>query len=161
MSDLFFPSEDHRRSLCGKVEAGGLKALDDLELRHFHAYRYAWRRVRLGDFAQKYQVDPRGDWFDGFFVGKAVEFYTNGNGLPRRAERRRDPSPEDIAHVEAVCIKIRASLTVFDERNRAAFARPALDPRALAALQAGLGLSATEEPQPATPTPVDREAVAA
>jgi hypothetical protein len=129
MSDLFFFSEDHRHALVARVEAGGLKALDDLERLHFHAYRYAWRRVRLGDFAQKYQADPRGDWFDGFFDGKAVEFYTDGNGL-RRAERRPNPSPEDIAHVEAVCVKIRANPAVFDERNRAAFARPALDPRA-------------------------------
>jgi hypothetical protein len=163
-----FPSEDHRRGLVDRVAAGGFAALDDLEKLHFHAYRYAWRRVRLGDFAQKYQVDPRGDWFDGFFVGKAVAFYTDDNGLPR-AERRPDPSPADIAHVEAVCVKIRANLAVIDERNRAAFARPALDPRApgsspgqaLAALQAGLGLSATEEPPPAAPTPAESEAVAA
>ena len=140
MSDhLFFPSEDHRRGLVAKVEAGGFAALDAVERMQFHAYRYAWRRVRLADFTQKYQCDPRGDWFDGFFVGKAVEFY---GGIAARA-RHPDPTPEDVAYVEAVCIKARANLAAFDERNRAAFARPA-DPRDLAAIQAGLGLSATE-----------------
>jgi hypothetical protein len=60
----------------------------------------------------------------------------------------------------------QANLDLIGERNRAAFAS---DPRApgsssgqtLAALQAGLGLSATEEPQPATPAPAENEAVAA
>lgn len=144
MTDLFFPSEDHRRALVDKVEAGGLKALDDIEKREFHGYRYAWRRVRLGDFTQNYGCDPRGDWFDGVSVNKAVTFYTDGRGLPRR-ERRPDPTPEDIAYVEAVCVQIRANLAAFDERNRAAFAPPrAADPRDLAAMQAGLGLSAIE-----------------
>lgn len=139
MTDLFFPSEDHRRALVDRVEAGGLKALDDIEKRQFHGYRYAWRRVRLADFTQKYQADPRGDWFDSFFVGKAVEFY---GGIASRT-RHPDPTPEDVAHVEAVCVRIRANLAAFDERNRAAFARPA-NPRDLAAIQAGLGIKATE-----------------
>jgi hypothetical protein len=139
--DLFFPSEDHRRSLCAKVDEGGLKALDDIEKRQFHGYRYAWRRLRLGDFAQRYGVDPNGDWFDGFLVNKAIEFY---GGAPSPA-KRADPTPEDIAHVEAACAQIRANLAALDERNRTAFARPALDPRDLAALQAGLGIEATEE----------------
>lgn len=144
--DLFFPSEDHRRSLIAKVEGGGFAALDDVEKYHFHAYRYAWRRVRLADFAQKYGGDPRGDWFDGFFVNKAVEMMTGGKYslTPPRPERRPDPTPEDIAYVEAVCVQIRANLAIFAERNRAAFADRPADARDLAAIQAGLGLSATE-----------------
>jgi hypothetical protein len=155
--DLFFPSESHRQSLLGRVAAGGFAALNGQDKLEFHAYRYAWRRVRLGDFAQKYAVDQKGEWFAGILIGKAVEFY----GGIKRAEKHPDPTPEDIAHVEAVCVEIRENLHKLDERNRAAFTRPAPDPRALAALQAGLGLSATEEPQPATPTPAEREAVAA
>lgn len=145
MTDLFFPSEDHRRALIDKVEAGGLKALDDIETREFHAYRYAWRRVRLADFTQKYQCDPRGDWFDGIFVNKAVTFYTDGRGLPSRGQQRPDPTPEDAAYVEARCAEFRANLAAAEERSRAATTRRAADPRDLAAIQRGLGLSATEE----------------
>jgi hypothetical protein len=146
MTDLFFPSEDHRRALVDKVEAGGLKALDDHEKREFHAYRYAWRRVRLADFRQKYQCDPRGDWFDGVCVNQAVEMMTGGKYslTPPRPEKRPEPTVEDIAHVEAVCVQIRANLAVFAERNRAAFADRTADARDLAAIQAGLGISAKE-----------------
>lgn len=145
MTDLFFPSEDHRRSLVDKVKAGGFKALDDLETREFHGYRYAWRRVRLGDREQHYGCDPAGDWFDGAFVNKAILFYTDDRGLPRPDAQRPDPSPEDIAHVEAVCAQIRANLAAWDDNNRAAFERAPIDPRDLERLQAGLGLTATEQ----------------
>lgn len=145
MTDLFFPSEDHRRSLVDKVKEGGLKALDDLETREFHGYRYAWRRVRLGNREQHYDCDPAGDWFDGYYVNKAILFYTDDRGLPRLDAQRPDPSPEDIAHVEAVCAKIYANLAAWGERNRAAFERPPIDPRDLERLQAGLGLTATEQ----------------
>lgn len=143
MTDLFFPSEDHRRSLCDKVKDGGLKALDDIEARQFHAYRYAWRRVRLGDREQKYGCDPAGDWFDGYYVNKAILFYTADKGLPQ-AQAQRDPSPEDIAHVSSVCAKIYANLAAWGDRNRAAFERAPTDPAVLAALQAGLGIKAKE-----------------
>jgi hypothetical protein len=146
MSDLFFPSEDHRRALVDRVEAGGFAALDAIERMQFHGYRYGWRRVRLADFSQKYGGDPRGDWFDGVFVNQVVEMMTGGKYslTPPRPERRPDPTPEDIAHVEAVCVQIRANLAIFAERNRAAFADRPADARDLAAIQAGLGLSATE-----------------
>ena len=144
--DLFFPSEDHRRSLVAKVAAGGFAALDDVEKYHFHAYRYAWRRVRLADFAQKYGGDPRGDWFDGFFVNKAVEMMTGGKYslTPPRPERRPDPTPEDIAYVDARLAQFRASLAAAEERTRATTTRRTADARDLAAIQRGLGLSATE-----------------
>jgi hypothetical protein len=141
--DLFFPSEDHRRSLIAKVEAGGLAALDDVEKYHFHAYRYAWRRVRLADFAQKYGGDPRGDWFDGFFVNKAVEMMTGGK-YRLTPPRRADPTPEDVAYIDRRLAEFRASVAALEDRSRAAFAPRAADPRDLAAIQAGLGLSATE-----------------
>ena len=146
MTDLFFPSEDHRRALVAKVEAGGLDCLDHVEIRQFHGYRYGWRRVRLADFSQKYGGDPRGDWFDGVFVNQVVEMMTGGKYslTPPRPERRPDPTPEDIAYVEAVCVQIRANLAIFAERNRAAFADRPAPARDLAAIQAGLGLSATE-----------------
>ena len=142
MTDLFFPSEDHRRALVAKVEAGGLKVLNDIEAREFHAYRYAWRRVRLADFTQKYQCDPRGDWFDGIFVNKAVTFYTDGRGLPSRGQQRPDPTPEDIAYVDRRLAEFRANLAVA-ERTPTTTRRTA-DARDLAAIQRGLGLSATE-----------------
>jgi hypothetical protein len=144
MTDLYFPSEDHRRALIAKVEAGGLKALDDPEKREFHAYRYAWRRVRFADFTQKYGADPNGDWFDGVFVNEAVTFYTDGCGLPSRQQHRPDPTPEDVAYVETRLVQFRANLAAAEERNRAAVARHVADPRDLAAIQAGLGLTATE-----------------
>jgi hypothetical protein len=146
MTDLFFPSEDHRRSLVDKVKAGGVAALDDLELRQFHGYRYAWRRVRLGDFTQKYGADPRGDWFDGYFVNKAVEFYTDGKYLrPPTSEKRAPPSAEDIAHIEEGCRRLNANRGAFEERNRAAFApAPADDAAALAKAQRELGITVTE-----------------
>jgi hypothetical protein len=145
VSDLFFPSEDHRRELVDRVAADGLACLDDIEKRQFHGYRYAFRRVRLGDFTQKYGADPQGKWFDGVFVNQAVEFMTGGkySVKPPRPEHRPAPSAEDIAHVETVCAEIRENMTKFAERNRATFARSA-DPRDLAAIQAGLGLTATE-----------------
>jgi hypothetical protein len=144
MTDLFFPSEDHRRALVDKVEAGGLKALDDLEKREFHAYRYAWRRVRLADFSQKYGGDPRGDWFDGVFVNQAVEMMTGGKYslTPPRPQQRPDPTPEDIAYVDRRLVEFRANLAVA-ERTPTTTRRTA-DPRDLAAIQRGLGLSATE-----------------
>ena len=117
-----------------------------IETAQFHAYRYAWRRVRLADFSQKYGGDPRGDWFDGVFVNQVVEMMTGGKYslTPPRPERRPDPTPEDIAYVEAVCVQIRANLAVFAERTRPAVADRTADARDLAAIQAGLGLSATE-----------------
>ena len=144
MTDLFFPSEDHRRALIDKVEAGGLKALDDIETREFHAYRYAWRRVRLADFSQKYGGDPRGDWFDGVFVNQVVEMMTGGKYslTPPRPERRPDPTPEDIAYVDRRLAEFRANLAVADRTPTTT--RRTADPRDLAAIQAGLGLSATE-----------------
>lgn len=148
--DLFFPSEDHRRWLVERINEGGFAALDDTEKYHFHAYRYAWRRVRLGDREQKYPVDPNGDWFDGFFVNKAISFYTKGKELPKPAAERPEPSPEDIAHVEAVCAKIYANLSAWGERNRAAFERKPLDPRDLAVIQAGLGITATAQQEEAS-----------
>lgn len=141
MTDLFFPSEDHRRALVDKVKAGGLAALDDIQKREFHGYRYAWRRVRLADFTQKYGCDPRGDWFDGSFVNQAVTFYTGGKGLAR-VEKRAEPTPEQIARVEAACAAFRQSLANVGDRNRAAFGPPSATE--LAVVQAGLGLSATE-----------------
>ena len=152
MTDLFFPSEDHRRALVDKVEAGGLKALDDHETREFHAYRYAWRRVRLADFSQKYGGDPRGDWFDGVFVNQAVEMMTGGKYslTPPRPERRPDPTPEDIAYVDRRLAEFRANLAAAEERSRTAVARRVADPRDLAAIQAGLGISAVAaEPEAA------------
>jgi hypothetical protein len=143
MTDLFFPSEDHRRALVDKVEAGGLKALDDHETREFHAYRYAWRRVRLADFSQKYGGDPRGDWFDGVFVNQAVEMMTGGKYSLTPA-RRPDPTPEDVAYIDRRLAEFRASVAALEDRSRAAFAPRVADPRDLAAIQAGLGLSATE-----------------
>ena len=140
---MTFPSEDHRRALVAKVEAGGFAALDAIERMQFHGYRYGWRRVRLADFSQKYGGDPRGDWFDGVFVNQVVEMMTGGKYSLTPA-RRPDPTPEDIAYVEAVCVQIRANLAIFAERNRAAFADRPADARDLAAIQAGLGLSATE-----------------
>jgi hypothetical protein len=141
ISDLFFPSEHHRRALVDKVAAGGFAVLDDIEKRQFHAYRYAWRRVRLGDFSQKYSVDQDGKWFDGVFVNQAVEFY---GGIKSRPERR-EPTAEDVAYVDRRLAEYRANIAAFEERNRAAFAPRATDPRDLAAIQAGLGLTATEE----------------
>lgn len=144
MTDLFFPSEDHRRGLVAKVEAGGFAALDAVERMQFHAYRYAWRRVRLADFTQKYQCDPRGDWFDGIFVNQAVEMMTGGKYslAPPRPERRPDPTPEDIAYVDRRLAEFRANLAVA-ERTPTTTRRTA-DARDLAAIQRGLGLSATE-----------------
>jgi hypothetical protein len=143
--DLFFPSEDHRRGLVDKVEAGGLKALDDHEKREFHAYRYAWRRVRLADFSQKYGCDPRGDWFDGVFVNQAVEMMTGGKYslTPPRPERRPDPTPEDIAYVDRRLAQFRANLAVAERTPTTT--RRSTDPRDLAAIQRGLGISATED----------------
>lgn len=139
IEDLFFPSENHRQSLLGRVEAGGFAALDGQDKLEFHAYRYAWRRVRLHDFAQKYQCDQRGDWFDGVLVGRAVEFY----GGIKREEKRPAPSAEDIAHVEECCRQFRANLDRLAERNRAAFAGGADE--ALARLQRELGVRSREE----------------
>jgi hypothetical protein len=160
MTDLFFPSEDHRRALIDKVEAGGLKALDDIETREFHAYRYAWRRVRLADFSQKYGCDPRGDWFDGVFVNQAVEFYTGGKYslAPSRPERRPDPTPEDIAYVDRRLAEFRANLAAAEERTRVTTTRRTADPRDLAAIQRGLGLSATEHAGDMRHPPADRSA---
>ncbi len=114
--DLHFPSESHRQSLLGRVEAGGLAALNGQDKLEFHAYRYGWRRARLHDFAMKYQCDSRGDWFDGVLVPRAFEFY---GGKLEKHGRRPDPTPEDIAHVERVCRQIRANLDKFAERSRA------------------------------------------
>jgi hypothetical protein len=157
-----FPCEDHRRELVAKVAVAGLGCLDDIEKYQFHAYRYAWRRVRLGDFTQKYAVDPKGDWFDGFFVNKAVEFYTGGKYLkPPIAQSRAPPSAEDVAHVEKCARGIRKNLGVFGERNRAAFAQqtppPSADAAALAKAQRELGITVTEttgETKDRSPEPV-------
>jgi hypothetical protein len=140
MTDLYFPSEAHRQSLLGKVDAGGLKALDAHELLQFHAYRYAWRRVRLGDLTQSYGCDPTGQHFDGVFVGQAT-LWMRGGKAPPAVATRPNPTPADIAHVEAACAQIRANLA---ERTAVFGPRP-MDPRDLAALQAGLGLRVTEE----------------
>lgn len=143
MNDLFFPSEDHRRALVDKVEAGGFAALDAIERMQFHGYRYGWRRVRLADFAQKYGGDPRGDWFDGVFVNQVVEMMTGGK-YSLTPPRRPDPTPEDVAYIDRRLAEFRASVAALEDRSRAAFAPRVADPRDLAAIQAGLGLSATE-----------------
>jgi hypothetical protein len=144
-TDLLFPSEAHRQSLLGRIEAGGLKALDAHELLQFHAYRYAWRRVRLDDFTQRYGGDPTGQHFDGVFVGQATTWMRGGKAPPA-ATTRPNPTPEDIAHVAAACAQIRANFVVAaDEHNRAAFRPRPMDPRDFEALQAGLGLRVTEE----------------
>lgn len=138
-----FPSEPHRQSLLGAVERGGFAALNGLELLQFHAYRYAWRRVKLGDFTQTYGCDPRGDHFDGVLVGQAMQFY----GWKPRPAARPAPTPEDIAHVEAKCREFRANLAGMEAKNRAAFAEPSSAPMTAADLEiikAGLGLGAHE-----------------
>jgi hypothetical protein len=137
-----FPSEAHRQSLLGKVERGGLAALDSEEKLRFHAYRYAWRRVRLGDFAQKYGGDPNGEHFDGVLVGQAYLFY---GGKPPRP-KRPDPTPAEIAHVEECCRQIRANLEDIGALNRAAFGSGVTGaPDHLEILKAGLGLGAIEQ----------------
>jgi hypothetical protein len=136
-----FPSEPHRQGLLGAVERGGFAALNGQELLWFHAYRYGWRRVRLGDFAQSYPVDPKGQHFDGVLVGQAAQFY----GWKPQPATRPAPTPEDIAHVEARCREFRANLAGMDAKNRAAFAPAPMSAADLEALKAGLGLGATEE----------------
>jgi hypothetical protein len=143
MTDLFFPSEDHRRALVAKVEAGGFAALDAIERMQFHGYRYGWRRVRLADFSQKYGGDPRGDWFDGVFVNQVVEMMTGGK-YSLTPGRRPDPTPEDVAYIDRRLAEFRASVAAIEERSRAAFAPRVADSRDLAAIQAGLGIAATE-----------------
>jgi len=138
-----FPSEAHRQSLLGEVDRGGFAALNGQELLWFHAYRYAWRRVKLGDFAQSYQCDPKGEHFDGVLVGQAMQFYGWKPQPPKRP-----PTPEDIAHVEAQCRQFRANLAGMDAKNRASFAAPSSAPMSAADLEiikTGLGLGATEE----------------
>jgi hypothetical protein len=137
-----FPSEDHRRGLCERVHAGGFAALNPQDLREFHAYRYAWRRMRLGDFTQSYGCDPQGEQFDGVLVGRAVEMYRAGSRWRRALAEPPPPRPpgppsaEDVAHVEWACREIRRVLA-----GKAISA----DDDAIAAQQAALGMTTTRE----------------
>src|SRR5271170_3944129 len=69
MTDLFFPSEDHRAALVGR------KDLSDGEREQYHAYDYGWRRVMLSNFARTSPIDPEGAWFRPQPVEQAEAMY--------------------------------------------------------------------------------------
>ena len=62
---------------------------------------------------------------------------------PPRPERRPDPTPEDIAYVDRRLAEFRANLAVAERTPTTT--RRSTDPRDLAAIQRGLGISATED----------------
>ena len=73
--------------------------------------------MRLADFYAEIRGDPRGDWFDGVFVNKAVEMMTGGKYslTPPRPERRPDPTPEDIAYIDRRLAEFRANLAAAED----------------------------------------------
>lgn len=174
MTDLSFPSEDHRAELVTQRKGYGLT---DGEREMYHAYVYGFRRVMLGNFARTSPVDPEGTWFRPQRVEQVEAMYRAKFARPKPQatlfdppstasaeevaewERQRrelaklgaritgngklhdgSPSPEAIAFVELACQFARANLAGFVSGNR----RAATDAE-LAAIQAGLGITATEQ----------------
>lgn len=116
---MIFPSEDHRRELVARVkDGGGFVALANQERLEFHAYRYAWRRLRFADFTQRYGGDPSGDWFDGGLVNLAVSFRREHLRQPPAKPPAADASPSLWPAVEVYFARVIA-----DERDPATRAR--------------------------------------
>jgi len=80
-------------------------SVDDLW--SWHAYIYAFRRVKLGQFANTSPVDEQGEWHNPGLVGRAERYYREKLGVkPKPGDRptasydevrpdwRRIPSPE-------------------------------------------------------------------
>jgi hypothetical protein len=78
----YFPSDKHHDQLKAKGFNGRVL---DTELWAWMSYNYAWRRVLLNAFDDRFPLDPSGDWFNAPLVAQAQAFYaTKFNGRSRR-----------------------------------------------------------------------------
>lgn len=114
-----FPSqEDHDRVRHLKL----LVATDD-DLWRLHSYRYAFRRLVLGDGGAGYPVDPEGAWFDSGMVGRAAAFFRKKFGVRTPAI---PPAPTSDSAIRTNCREIGALELTSAERAELAPAVTAL-----------------------------------
>lgn len=101
---LNFPSWSDLRGLRQRLKNSGFQSsgLTNAERWRYHAYDYAFLRVRHHRDDRSYPLDPEGKWFHGELVDQAERIYREHPTPPGmsvcRAEIERDP--ESAAHFQ-------------------------------------------------------------
>jgi hypothetical protein len=91
---MIFPSPEHYEQLKTQVTDIGLAALHDEDRRQWHAYDYAWRRVRLNRPEPSAPIDPEGRWYHAQLVNLAVAMFEP------KARYHGTPEPITTGNVE-------------------------------------------------------------
>lgn len=96
---LHFPSVAHLRALRQSLKAASFEwtGLTLNERWEYHAYDYAFLRVRHGLDNRSYHLDPNGDWFNETMVQAAEQIYEprkplHSGASARPADTVRDPT---------------------------------------------------------------------
>jgi hypothetical protein len=95
---MIFPSPEHREQLARQVTDIGLGALHDEDRRQWHAYDYAWRRVRLSRPEPASPIDPEGRWYHAQMVNLAVPMFEPKPRYQSAPEPVTTRNPELNAH---------------------------------------------------------------
>jgi hypothetical protein len=148
-----FPSDKHYEELKKKGFDG--RALNTDDMYAWHAYDYGWRRIMLQTREDNSPIDPSKRWYDQAMAAECERFYSRKFYrrppplVSEERQQRRPRPPEELAYVENCIRQIRANLSTFAERNRAAMeaskAGELEDERdALRRVREELGVAATE-----------------
>jgi hypothetical protein len=112
----FFPSVVHLRSLRQSLKAASFRweGITSAQRWEYHAYDYAFLRVRLGLDERKYPLDPYGDWFNETMVRAAESLYRprSPSGAVTRPLPRVKYQPFPAAEARMTPAQVNASMGV-------------------------------------------------
>ena len=97
--------------------------LTSTERWRYHAYDYAFLRVRHGLYNRSYPLDPDGKWFHEGLVREAERIYAPPckplfSGVPRPADTERDPArAAHFRRQDAEIIALRRQVQIQGERR--------------------------------------------
>src|SRR5580700_4416602 len=114
-----FPSAPDLRSLRLRLKElkFELDALTNAERWHYHAYDYAFLRVRHGLDNRRYPLDEDGKWFDEGLV-QAAERLPLKRQVQIHGERlaNGDPTPEMLAFMRCCARQAEANAAIYAQR---------------------------------------------
>jgi hypothetical protein len=141
-----FPSVDHLRNLRQSLKAASFRwdGITSAQRWEYHAYDYAYLRIRHGLDNHSYPLDPYGDWFNEQMAQAAESLYrpykplgTGARSLPRV---KHQPFPAPEARMSQSQINAAMGVAATEQRKP-----KHEDPEALRRGRVELGLDAGED----------------